>query len=321
MTPPLGAAVRTSMVLHGAVGLVIALCSDALRIPPPPLPVLATTLLVATPPPVPVEPAVALDPSRTEAPAPEVSPPVPAAPVSVPPLPAPLPVRPPKLVEKPLPERVLPRTKPIPPAVQPRVPTPVATRVPVPSRLPSTALRPARTPAPGGPTPGGMAPAPEEPHPQPAAAGSNAGVGQLFARGDIGVSAHAGPEVGAGAAGQTGIGNGTSRGGSQAGQAGNGSGSGSGSGEGIARPLGGYQIKPHYPEAMKRLGAQGTTLLKVRVNIQGIVDDVLVAQSAGHSELDLAAMGAVKQWKFAPARQGQQPVAVWVMLPVRFSLR
>jgi protein TonB len=66
---------------------------------------------------------------------------------------------------------------------------------------------------------------------------------------------------------------------------------------------------------------QGTTLLKVHVNASGLVEDVRVEHSAGHSELDVAAMEAVKQWKFEPARQGRQPVAVWVMLPVRFTLR
>ena len=40
-----------------------------------------------------------------------------------------------------------------------------------------------------------------------------------------------------------------------------------------------------------------------------------------NQELDLAALKAVKKWQFEPAKQGSQPVAVWVMLPVRFDLR
>jgi len=29
----------------------------------------------------------------------------------------------------------------------------------------------------------------------------------------------------------------------------------------------------------------------------------------------------VKRWRFDPARKGDQPIAVWVTLPVRFELR
>ena len=99
-------------------------------------------------------------------------------------------------------------------------------------------------------------------------------------------------------------------------------GQGPGGGVGpLARPLGGYQVKPRYPESARRQGIEGTTLLKIYVTDTGRVQDVLVERSAGHEELDVAAMEAVKKWRFDPARRGNQPVAVWVMLPVRFELR
>jgi protein TonB len=89
----------------------------------------------------------------------------------------------------------------------------------------------------------------------------------------------------------------------------------------LARPLGGYQVKPRYPEIARRQGIEGTTLLKIYVSDKGYVEDVPVERSAGHQDLDIAAMEAVKKWRFEPARRGKQPVAVWVMLPVRFELR
>src|SRR5262249_22662240 len=61
--------------------------------------------------------------------------------------------------------------------------------------------------------------------------------------------------------------------------------------------------------------------LKIHVSDTGRVEDVLVERSAGHQDLDLAAMEAVRQWRFEPARRGKQSVAVWVMLPVRFALK
>src|SRR5262249_32786618 len=48
-----------------------------------------------------------------------------------------------------------------------------------------------------------------------------------------------------------------------------------------ARPQGGYQVRPSYPSAARRLGIQGTTLLKVHVLVDGRVGDVVVQETAG----------------------------------------
>jgi protein TonB len=146
------------------------------------------------------------------------------------------------------------------------------------------------------------------------AEGSAASTGTLYARGDVGVVG--GSDVsGGGGTGDSGLGRGAR---------GDGTGGGTGSGEalsGLARPLGGYQVKPRYPDAAKRAGAQGVTTLRVHVLENGRVGEVLVDQSAGFRELDLAAVDAVKKWLFEPARRGKDAVAVWVRLPVKFELR
>ena len=85
-------------------------------------------------------------------------------------------------------------------------------------------------------------------------------------------------------------------------------------------PGGGYQVPPKYPEAARRMGIEGITVLKVRIREDGAVGDVIVAQSAGAVALDQAAVDAVQRWRFEPARRGGHPVAVWVSLPVRFRL-
>lgn len=106
------------------------------------------------------------------------------------------------------------------------------------------------------------------------------------------------------------------------GERGNGSGGGGfGNGFGLARPLGGYQIKPRYPDSARRAGVQGVTLLKVRVLENGSVGETFVERSAGHPDLDRSAAEAVKRWRFEPARRGSEPIAVWVLLPVRFQLQ
>jgi periplasmic protein TonB len=146
------------------------------------------------------------------------------------------------------------------------------------------------------------------------AEGSAAGAGNLFDRGDVGVVGGPGVASGGGGKGTAGLGRGTN---------GDGTGGGSGSGEalsGLARPLGGYQVKPRYPESARRAGTQGVTTLRVRVLENGRVGEVLVEQSAGFRDLDMAAMDAVKKWLFEPAKRGKDPVSVWVMLPVKFEL-
>jgi len=47
----------------------------------------------------------------------------------------------------------------------------------------------------------------------------------------------------------------------------------------------------------------------------------LVQETAGHSDLDQAAAEAVRRWRFEPARRGNDPVAMWVLLPVEFRLK
>ncbi len=89
----------------------------------------------------------------------------------------------------------------------------------------------------------------------------------------------------------------------------------------FARPTGGYQVKPSYPASARRLGIEGTTLLRVYVAADGQVTDVQVDTSAGHPDLDRAATDAVRRWRFEPARRGTEPIGTWVRLPVQFVLR
>jgi protein TonB len=88
----------------------------------------------------------------------------------------------------------------------------------------------------------------------------------------------------------------------------------------VAQPKGGYQVRPSYPSTARRLGIQGTTMLRVHVLADGRVGEIAVEESAGHPDLDQAAADAVRRWRFEPARSGEQAVAMWVRLPVEFHL-
>jgi protein TonB len=89
----------------------------------------------------------------------------------------------------------------------------------------------------------------------------------------------------------------------------------------LARPRGGYQVKPVYPSSARRLGVEGTALLSVYVAADGQVTEVQVHESAGHPDLDRAAVDAVRRWRFEPGRRGAEPIGMWVRLPVHFVLR
>lgn len=86
------------------------------------------------------------------------------------------------------------------------------------------------------------------------------------------------------------------------------------------RPSSGYQVRPRYPESARRARAQGTTVLKLRVLENGRVGEIQIEKSAGRGDLDIAAVEAVKKWVFEPARDDKIPIAVWVLVPVKFEL-
>ena len=59
-------------------------------------------------------------------------------------------------------------------------------------------------------------------------------------------------------------------------------------------------------------------LVQALVGKDGKVKDTQVVKSI--PMLDDAAVKAVRQWVFKPALSNNKPVAVWVAVPVRFSL-
>ena len=79
--------------------------------------------------------------------------------------------------------------------------------------------------------------------------------------------------------------------------------------------------RPAYPTFSQRLREQGRVLLKVRVTRSGVADRVTIARSSGYPRLDDSALATVRHWRFIPARQGDQALDSWVLVPVNFSLR
>lgn len=78
---------------------------------------------------------------------------------------------------------------------------------------------------------------------------------------------------------------------------------------------------PRYPALSRRLGEEGRVMLRVFVDERGLPARVELRSSSSHDRLDEVALETVRQWKFVPARRGDQPVSAWVLVPISFSLR
>lgn len=79
------------------------------------------------------------------------------------------------------------------------------------------------------------------------------------------------------------------------------------------------RVPPVYPAAARSAGVEGIVMVQALVLRDGSVGDTRVVRSI--PPLDVAASTAVRQWRFQPARANGQPIAVWVGIPVRFTLR
>lgn len=75
-----------------------------------------------------------------------------------------------------------------------------------------------------------------------------------------------------------------------------------------------------YPEELWDAGVEGETILRIFVTPQGTVDSARVEKSSGHTAFDQAAAEGAKQLRFEPGRRGDQPVGMWVLLPVQFQM-
>jgi protein TonB len=78
---------------------------------------------------------------------------------------------------------------------------------------------------------------------------------------------------------------------------------------------------PPYPPLARRMGEQGRVVLRVLVSPAGLPEKVELKSSSGSPRLDQSALDTVKHWKFIPARQGDQPVPAWVLVPISFTLQ
>ncbi len=87
----------------------------------------------------------------------------------------------------------------------------------------------------------------------------------------------------------------------------------------VSPPIPTSHPAPPYSERARMVGFQGTAVLWVVVNAQGIVEQARVVRALGLG-LDQSALRTVRTWKFEPATRNGVPVPVRVVIEVAFRL-
>lgn len=77
---------------------------------------------------------------------------------------------------------------------------------------------------------------------------------------------------------------------------------------------------PSYPRLSKRLGEQGTVIVRVLISVDGRAELAELRRSSGFERLDQAALETVRRWRYVPGRVNGQPAALWFQVPIHFVL-
>jgi periplasmic protein TonB len=79
------------------------------------------------------------------------------------------------------------------------------------------------------------------------------------------------------------------------------------------------KVEPKYPDLAMRAGLEGKVIVKIWVDKEGKVKQVVVLKSDAEI-FNEPSVEAAKQFVFTPAYMNNGPVAVWVSFPFRFKL-
>ena len=76
-----------------------------------------------------------------------------------------------------------------------------------------------------------------------------------------------------------------------------------------------------YPVTLRDSGIGGTVVLWLYLSDEGVVLDRRLSRSSGQAQLDEAALRVATTLRFTPAKNGTEPVAVWIEVPITFQVR
>ncbi|MDB5818476.1 MAG: tonB [Rhizobacter sp.] len=77
---------------------------------------------------------------------------------------------------------------------------------------------------------------------------------------------------------------------------------------------------PQFPAASRRMNESGRVVVRTLIDKQGNPASVTVEHGSTFKRLDDAAVAAVRAARFKPYTENGSPLAVWVLIPIDFSL-
>jgi len=78
--------------------------------------------------------------------------------------------------------------------------------------------------------------------------------------------------------------------------------------------------RPAYPALSRRLGEQGTVVVRVLIETDGTASRAEIRQSSGYERLDQTALQTVQRWRYVPGKRAGVPEAMWFNVPISFVL-
>jgi protein TonB len=80
-------------------------------------------------------------------------------------------------------------------------------------------------------------------------------------------------------------------------------------------------LQSEYPPLLRDAGISGTATVLFHIDEAGSVIETRLGTGSGHEAFDRAAMAIADRMRFSPAMNRDLRVAVWVAIPVTFSVR
>ena len=88
----------------------------------------------------------------------------------------------------------------------------------------------------------------------------------------------------------------------------------------IRPPLKTLDVRPVYPASMRDAGREGVVPVEAIIGVDGTVTSVRVLSAQVHPDFAVAAVDAVRQWRFTPTLLNASPVEVLMTVSVTFTL-
>ena len=80
------------------------------------------------------------------------------------------------------------------------------------------------------------------------------------------------------------------------------------------------QPKPRYPMVSRKLGEEGTVLVKGCIEENGSIRNVEIINGSGHARLDAEAIETVRRWTFSGGNQKSKKIISCYRIPIQFVL-